>query len=113
DVEDAVLLARVVYRNDVGVLEQRREPRLEQEALAEVLASDRVREQLQRRGPAETEVVRTVDLARRAHADLLVKAVASDDAAGADLRRHWRAVSSIFVSSCRRAGEDSHRGRRE
>ena len=67
DPEDAVFLARLVDRDDVRVVERRCEPRLAREPLAEglVLAQLR-REQLERDGAAQREVLRPVDDAHAA-----------------------------------------------
>ncbi len=65
DVEEPVLLARVVDGHDVRVVERSGQLRLPQEALvAAVRLAERRREQLQRRGPAETHVLCPVDDAR-------------------------------------------------
>ena len=80
DVEQAVLVPGVVDGNDAGVVERRGQPRLAEEALAEVRFAECRREQLQGGLASEPDVLGAVDDARRAAAELL------DDPVAAELR---------------------------
>ena len=88
DIEQAVLLAGVVDRDDVRVVERGGKPGLAQEAVAEVGLADPGREQLQRREAAEPDVLGPVDDARAAAADLLEDAVSPELRADALVELH-------------------------
>ena len=82
DEQMPALLADVVDRDDVRVLERGGVLRLAQEALAEgVVLGQLGREQLQRNVPLQARVVRTVDDAHAAAADELLDAKAQELAA--------------------------------
>ena len=75
-VELTVLLAGVIDRDHVGVIDRGRRPRLLLEALAEALVPGEVGgDQLQRDLPAEVDLDRPVDDAHPAATDLLDHAV--------------------------------------
>ena len=77
---DAVLLARVVDRDDVRMVERRGDLRLRDEAAAEGrVARERGRDQLDRHVPVEREVGRPVDDAHTALARDLFEAVTRED----------------------------------
>ena len=79
DVDDAVLLAGVVDRDDARVVERRDHLRLLDEALAEVaVAAEVVRERLDRRLAAEDRVLGFVDEAHPTAAEQSGDAVAGD-----------------------------------
>src|SRR6185437_1809404 len=78
DVEDVVGLAGVVDRDDAGMVEGGREPRLAQETLAEVGLAERRGEELERGGAPEPDVLRAVHDAGAALADRLDEPVAAD-----------------------------------
>ena len=88
DVQEPVLLARVVDRDDARVVERRRELRLAQKALAEVGLPQPRREQLQRRRAPEPDVLGTVDDARAAAPERLDDAVAAEHRADPPIKRH-------------------------
>ena len=88
DPEEVVVLARVVDRDDVGVVERGREPRLAQEAVAEVGFAEPRREELQR-GPApQAYVLGPVDDAGAAATELLDDPVAAELGADALVQLH-------------------------
>ena len=85
DVDDAVLLARVVDRDDARVVERCDHLRLLDEALAEVaVAAEVVGERLDRRLAAEDRVLGVVDEAHAAAAEQSEHAVAGDLRADAE-----------------------------
>ena len=85
DEEAAVGLAGLVDRDDVRVVEARREPRLAQQSLAEALVvGERFREELERDRPLEPNVARAVDVAHATAPDEGLDLVAGDDVAWRD-----------------------------
>ena len=88
DPEQAVVLARVVDRDDVRVVERGREPGLAQEAVAEVGVAEARREELQRGPAAEAHVLGAVDDACAAAAELLDDPIAAELGADALVEFH-------------------------
>ena len=85
EVDAAVDVARVVDRDDVRVLQRHHELRLAGEALAEPLVPRQGgRDELQRDGPLQAQVVGPVHDAHPAAADQLLDPVAEEVAADAD-----------------------------
>jgi hypothetical protein len=67
DEQQAICLAGLVDRHDVGVVDRRRQLRLAQEALAErLIVGEAGGEQLQRNGPPQPAILREVDHAHAA-----------------------------------------------
>jgi hypothetical protein len=92
DVRDAVLLARVIDRDDVGVVDRRGDLRLAHEALPDRLVLEQPgRDDLQGDGAVERELRGPVDDAHAATAGHRVDPVAREDAAGFQLT-HRREV---------------------
>ena len=79
EVQACIRLARVVDRDDVGMIEARSEPRLAEKALAKLGVVDVTRrEDLEGDVPVEASVVRPVHLAHAAASDQLLNLVAAD-----------------------------------
>ena len=82
EVEHPVLLARPEDGEDVGMVERRREARLDDEALAEAaVARELRRDQLERHPAVQRELDRLVDDAHAAAPDHPLEAVAGDHGA--------------------------------
>ena len=89
----AVVLARVVHGDHVGVLDARRRARLRQEAPAHVLVVEQLgRDHLQRHDALEADLDGPVDDAHPAAADERLDPVAGHDHAGSELP-HPRCIS--------------------
>ena len=114
-VEATVDVACVVDRHDVRVLERHGELRLAGEAVVEALIEGQLRrDELQRDGPLQPQVVGPVDDAHAALADQLLDSIAEKVGSDLDLggRAHWwdlvdnrrTALAGIHASS-RSSGE--------
>jgi hypothetical protein len=87
EVEEAVLLARVVHRDDVRVLERGGDARLPVEALAESRRLGEIGgDDLDCGAPAQVQVLGAIDHAHAAAADSLLDPVSRDDFAHMGIR---------------------------
>ena len=83
------LLARLVDRHDVRVVERRGQPRLLEEAPAESLVLGQLgRDQFQGDGPLKRQVSRAIDDAHPAAGDQRLDSVTGEDGAGRERGRH-------------------------
>ena len=100
EVEQPVLLARVVDGDDVRVLQGSGDPRLAIEALAEARGLGQLgRDDLDRRAPAQVEVLSPIDQAHAAAPDPFLDPVARDDTAQMRVRCRVRHHVSVWMTT--------------
>ena len=112
DEQAPVGLARLVDRDDVRVVEARREPRLPEEPLAELLVVGEARaQQLQGDGALEPRIERAVDLAHAATADEPLDRVAGDELTRRNPPSDRHRPSRVVVAGCTIAALEECGGR--
>jgi hypothetical protein len=108
DEEHVSLFARTVDRDDVGVPDRCRPPRLTLEALAELrLLSQLGNDHLERHDAVEVEIARAVHDSHAAAPDDRLEPMTCDFGPDVDLR-HWTFIQLVLAASARRAGRARH-----
>ncbi len=105
DVRDPALVARVIDRDDVGVIDRRRDLRLAHEPVADRLVLEQPgRDDLQRDRAIERELRRPVDDAHAAAAGDRLDPVAGEDGAGFELTHRGEVYRTVRLrAACTRS----------